>query len=60
MYQDVLLHIDGKWTAGSSGRSMAIVNPATEDTLATVSQVDCAVMTNVAVRDDCRCRRSWG
>ena len=38
MFQDVLLHIDGKWNRGSSGESIEVVNPATEETLATVSR----------------------
>jgi succinate-semialdehyde dehydrogenase / glutarate-semialdehyde dehydrogenase len=34
MYADVNLFINGEWTAGTSGRSEAIVNPATGATLA--------------------------
>ena len=38
MYQDVLLHIDGKWVRGSSGETIAVINPANEETLATVAR----------------------
>ncbi|MBN9268792.1 MAG: aldehyde dehydrogenase family protein, partial [Mesorhizobium sp.] len=30
MYPDVLLHIDGQWRAARGGRTMPVVNPATE------------------------------
>jgi succinate-semialdehyde dehydrogenase / glutarate-semialdehyde dehydrogenase len=33
MYQDVLLHIGGKWRAASGGRTIDIVNPATEEVI---------------------------
>ncbi len=33
MYQDVLLHIGGKWRVSSSGRTIDIVNPATEEVI---------------------------
>ncbi len=33
MYQDVLLHIGGKWRASGSGRTIDIVNPATEEVI---------------------------
>ena len=33
MYQDVLLHIGGQWRAASGGRTIDIVNPATEEVI---------------------------
>jgi succinate-semialdehyde dehydrogenase / glutarate-semialdehyde dehydrogenase len=33
MYQDVLLHIGGKWRASGTGRTIDIVNPATEEVI---------------------------
>src|SRR5579862_6770161 len=33
MYQDVLLHIGGKWRAATGGRTIGIVNPATEEVI---------------------------
>lgn len=39
-YSDVLLHIDGKWRGSSSGRSIRVFDPATEDTIGTVAHAD--------------------
>lgn len=33
MYQDVLLHIGGKWRAATGGKTIDIVNPATEEVI---------------------------
>ncbi len=33
MYNDVLLHIDGEWVAAADGRTLDIVNPATEEVI---------------------------
>lgn len=33
MYQDVLLHIGGKWRAATGGRTLDVVNPATEEVI---------------------------
>ena len=33
MYQDVLLHIGGTWRAAQSGKTLDIVNPATEEVI---------------------------
>jgi succinate-semialdehyde dehydrogenase/glutarate-semialdehyde dehydrogenase len=33
MYQDVLLHIDGKWTGALFGKMLPVVNPATEEVI---------------------------
>jgi succinate-semialdehyde dehydrogenase/glutarate-semialdehyde dehydrogenase len=41
-YPDVLLHIDGKWRASSSGKTLTVINPATEDTIGTVAHADTA------------------
>ncbi|WP_159994919.1 NAD-dependent succinate-semialdehyde dehydrogenase [Roseomonas sp. 18066] len=43
MYQDVQLHIDGMWRAASGGRTIPVLNPATEEQIGTVphaSQAD--------------------
>ncbi|WP_378941406.1 NAD-dependent succinate-semialdehyde dehydrogenase [Mesorhizobium sp. ANAO-SY3R2] len=37
MYPDVLLHIDGQWKQAISGRTISIVNPATEAMLGSVA-----------------------
>ncbi|MDR3514494.1 MAG: NAD-dependent succinate-semialdehyde dehydrogenase [Azospirillaceae bacterium] len=37
MFPDVLLQIDGSWTAGTTGKRLPILNPATGETLATVA-----------------------
>jgi succinate-semialdehyde dehydrogenase / glutarate-semialdehyde dehydrogenase len=36
MYSDVSLFIDGKWGPASGGRTIAVVNPSTGDTIGTV------------------------
>jgi succinate-semialdehyde dehydrogenase/glutarate-semialdehyde dehydrogenase len=33
MYEDVLLHIGGQWRAASTGKTLGIVNPATEEVI---------------------------
>ncbi len=37
MYPDVLLHIDGRWREAANGRTMPVLNPATEERIGTVS-----------------------
>ncbi|MDE1907707.1 MAG: aldehyde dehydrogenase family protein, partial [Rhodospirillales bacterium] len=37
MYQDVLLHVGGRWRAAQSGRTIDVVNPATEEVLGTLA-----------------------
>jgi succinate-semialdehyde dehydrogenase/glutarate-semialdehyde dehydrogenase len=37
MYKDVLLHIGGGWTKSASGRTIEVINPATEDVIGTVA-----------------------
>lgn len=36
-YPDVLLHIDGRWRGAADGRTIPIINPATEATLSSLS-----------------------
>jgi succinate-semialdehyde dehydrogenase/glutarate-semialdehyde dehydrogenase len=33
MYQDVLLHIGGKWRGAADGRTLDVINPATEEVI---------------------------
>jgi succinate-semialdehyde dehydrogenase/glutarate-semialdehyde dehydrogenase len=42
MYQDVLLHIGGTWTRAASGRTLDVVNPATEDVIGTAAHAGIA------------------
>jgi succinate-semialdehyde dehydrogenase/glutarate-semialdehyde dehydrogenase len=42
MYQDVLLHIDGKWRPAGSGKSLDVINPATEERIATLAHAGIA------------------
>jgi succinate-semialdehyde dehydrogenase/glutarate-semialdehyde dehydrogenase len=39
-YSNVLLHINGKWRASSSGKTIPVLNPATEETIGTVAHAD--------------------
>src|SRR5215510_12738603 len=39
-YQDVQLHIDGKWRASNSGKTIPVLNPATEEPIGTVAHAD--------------------
>src|SRR3990167_7346615 len=41
-YSDVSLMIDGAWTKGSKGRTIAIVNPATEEVIGQVAHAETA------------------
>jgi succinate-semialdehyde dehydrogenase/glutarate-semialdehyde dehydrogenase len=36
-YPNVQLYIDGKWRAAASGRTIPVINPATEETIGTVA-----------------------
>jgi succinate-semialdehyde dehydrogenase/glutarate-semialdehyde dehydrogenase len=40
VYADVQLHIDGKWTAGSSRKNQPVLNPATGEAIGTVAHAD--------------------
>ena len=42
MYQDVLMHIDGKWRGATGGRTIPVLNPATEEVIGTVPHADTA------------------
>lgn len=48
-YQDVLLHIDGTWRPGASGRTIPVLNPATEDVIGTVAHADQADLDEALV-----------
>ncbi|CAG4916044.1 unnamed protein product [Acidocella sp. C78] len=37
MYKDVLLHIGGEWTKSASGRTLDVINPATEEVIGTAA-----------------------
>ena len=39
-YQDTLLLINGKWRASGSGRTIPVLNPATEETIGKVAHAD--------------------
>ncbi|WP_315832660.1 NAD-dependent succinate-semialdehyde dehydrogenase [Bradyrhizobium prioriisuperbiae] len=41
-YSNVLLFIDGKWRGGSSGKTIPVLDPATEETIGTVAHADIA------------------
>jgi succinate-semialdehyde dehydrogenase/glutarate-semialdehyde dehydrogenase len=38
MYQDVLLHINGSWKPASSGQTLDVINPATEEVIGTLAR----------------------
>ncbi|HEX7389325.1 MAG TPA: NAD-dependent succinate-semialdehyde dehydrogenase [Acidiphilium sp.] len=40
MYQDVKLHIGGEWTGAKSGRTIDVINPATEEVIGTVAHAE--------------------
>jgi succinate-semialdehyde dehydrogenase/glutarate-semialdehyde dehydrogenase len=42
MYQDVLLHVAGKWRPAQGGRTMDVVNPATEEVIGTLAHASTA------------------
>jgi succinate-semialdehyde dehydrogenase/glutarate-semialdehyde dehydrogenase len=42
MYQDVLLHIGGKWRAASTGKTIEVVNPATEEVIGKLAHASTA------------------
>jgi succinate-semialdehyde dehydrogenase/glutarate-semialdehyde dehydrogenase len=39
-YSDVLLHIDGKWRGSASGKTIPVLDPASEETIGTVAHAD--------------------
>lgn len=40
MYKNVLLHIDGEWTGAKSGRTLDVINPATEEVIGTAGHAE--------------------
>lgn len=42
MYPDVQLFIDGQWRPAADGRTIAVLNPATDETLGSVAHADLA------------------
>jgi succinate-semialdehyde dehydrogenase/glutarate-semialdehyde dehydrogenase len=42
MYPDVLLFIGGAWTPAAAGRTLAVVNPATDETIGRVAHAESA------------------
>jgi succinate-semialdehyde dehydrogenase/glutarate-semialdehyde dehydrogenase len=40
MYQDVMLHIGGTWVAAQSGRTIDIINPATEEKIGSLAHAE--------------------
>ena len=40
MYRDVLLHIDGTWQASTAGKTIPVINPATEEVIGTVAHAE--------------------
>ncbi|MBV9522009.1 MAG: NAD-dependent succinate-semialdehyde dehydrogenase, partial [Alphaproteobacteria bacterium] len=40
MYPDVSLHIDGAWSGGASGRTIAVLNPATAEPVGKVAHAE--------------------
>ena len=41
-YSDVSLMIDGAWTKGAKGRTIPVINPATEEVIGTVAHAETA------------------
>jgi succinate-semialdehyde dehydrogenase / glutarate-semialdehyde dehydrogenase len=58
MYPDVLLHIAGEWRASRSGRTIPVVNPATEERIGTIPHADRADMDEALAAAD-RGFRAW-
>ena len=46
-YPDVLLHIDGAWTGAASGKTLAVMNPATGEANGTVAHAEQADLDRV-------------
>ena len=58
MTHSVLLHIDGHWTAGADGRTIDVINPATEEVCARVARAETADLEQ-AVQAASRGFRTW-
>ncbi len=48
-YPDILLHIDGKWRPARSGKSIPVVDPATEEAIGTVAWAEVADLDEALV-----------
>ncbi|MDR3522310.1 MAG: aldehyde dehydrogenase family protein, partial [Acidocella sp.] len=42
MYQDVLLHINGKWCSATGGKTLDVINPATEEIIGKLAHAQIA------------------
>ncbi|MDE2239171.1 MAG: NAD-dependent succinate-semialdehyde dehydrogenase [Rhodospirillales bacterium] len=42
MYQDILLHVGGQWRAAQGGKTIDVVNPATEEVIGTLAHASIA------------------
>ena len=51
MTADVLLFLDGKWVAGSCGRSLPLTNPATGETISIAASRKLTFTPAKAVKD---------
>jgi succinate-semialdehyde dehydrogenase/glutarate-semialdehyde dehydrogenase len=58
MYPDVLLHIAGEWRTSRSGRTIPVVNPATEERIGTIPHADRADMDEALAAAE-RGFRAW-
>lgn len=58
MTADVLLFLDGKWVAGSGGRSLPLTNPATGETAGSVAVAETADL-DIALKGAGSTFRSW-
>lgn len=57
-YSDVLLHIDGKWRGSASGKTIPVLDPATEETIGTVAHADTSDLDEALAAAD-RGFRQW-
>ena len=51
MYPDVLLCINNTWTKAADGRTIPVVNPATEEVIGSVSHAGRAVALEAAAKE---------
>ncbi len=52
MYPSIELHIDGAWVAGAAGHRLEVLNPATEEVIGTVAQVELEDLENAVKAAD--------
>ena len=57
-YSDVSLMIDGAWTKGANGRTIPVVNPATEEVIGTVAHAEKADLDRALAAAD-KGFRAW-